>query len=160
MKFITILCCSLVVCFGSACSLGGDDPPTEEGFPPGSGQVSASIGGVTFSASGKPAVVVTKTATGFTIDASTSTATLTLNFTGVGKIGTYTLGTGGSGTATYTSGGSTWTTSEIGGGGSVNVNSFSTAQAIGSFTFTAGPVDGTSATGTKVVTSGAFNVIF
>jgi hypothetical protein len=56
------------------------------------------------------------------------------------------------------SNGAAWIATQANGNGELRIDSFTNTNASGSFTFDAVPVAGTSATGTKVVTNGVFNV--
>jgi hypothetical protein len=54
----------------------------------------------------------------------------------------------------------TWTSGQPGGSGSVTITSVSDARIAGTFEFAALPAPGTSATGTRQVTNGRFDVTF
>jgi hypothetical protein len=75
--------------------------------------------------------------------------------------GTYPLGVGGTvfgGSATISNGASIWTTPLSGEAGTVTVSSVSPTRIAGTFSFTATPALGTSATGSRVVTQGTFDM--
>lgn len=74
--------------------------------------------------------------------------------------GTYTVGVTSPANFSLTIGSAGWQAAILLGSGSLTVTSISAAGAKGTFQFTGGPVPGTAATGTKVVTPGAFDVKF
>ena len=74
--------------------------------------------------------------------------------------GTYTVGVTSPANFSVTIGSAGWQAAITLGSGSLTVTSISAAGAKGTFQFTAGPVSGTTASGTKVVTAGAFDVKF
>lgn len=89
---------------------------------------------------------------------------LTLTVTGVQAAGTFALGPATAGSSIEISRIAqpigTWVTAAAGGTGTVTVAELTTSRARGTFSFTGGPVAGSGATGTKVVTEGVFEVRF
>lgn len=126
----------------------------------GTGTMSATVDGGTFSASGQGKVVATRAGgSNFSITgANTTGAQIAIIMGGVTSPGTYDIGAGGVGAATYSNGSSTWLSATTGGTGTITFTMLTTTHATGTFSFIAAPVAGTSATGPKVVTAGSFDV--
>jgi len=74
--------------------------------------------------------------------------------------GTYTVGVTSPANFSVTIGSAAWQAAITLGSGSVTVTSISAAGAKGTFQFTAAPLPNTTATGTKAVTAGTFDVKF
>jgi len=83
-----------------------------------------------------------------------------LSLPGITSTGTVNLGAGNLGVAQVILGTQAWTTSLVGGTGSVTVTSLDANGAKGTFTFTGIAAPNTGATGTKAVTNGSFDVKF
>ena len=154
------------VCAVSAVACKPQTPPdadeSSSEAPAGSGTVSANVGGANFSASGTGNVIAARETSGanFSISANSGGATLAVVMSGPTAPGTYNLGPGGVGAGSYTAGASAWQSSIGAGTGTVTFTVLTTAHATGTFSFNGAPVLGTSATGTKSVTSGVFDVSF
>jgi hypothetical protein len=145
----------------------------QTGTAVGNGSLSATIDGVAWvSAANETIVTSTATSPGeFSISGTQGTPT---NYTtlslGLGYIGsapaTYPLGVNAAttpgGTATVlgivSSAFSDWSTDLSGSAGTITFATFAGGRMTGSFLFTAPPVAGTGTTGTRVVTSGAFDL--
>lgn len=89
-----------------------------------------------------------------------ATGTVALSISGITAPGSFTVGSTsavGAFTIPPTPGGAVWSSS-ISGTGTIDVTTFNlaTRKATGTFTFTAAPVPGTSATGTVSITTGVF----
>jgi hypothetical protein len=157
-----LLACVCVVsamrCHQTMESNDGSSPPA----PAGTGTVSANVGGSNFSSSGSGNVIAARESSGanFSITANSGGATLAVIMSGPTGPGTYNLGPGGVGAANYTAGASEWLSSIGSGTGSVTFTVLTSTHATGTFSFNGAAVLGTSATGTKSVTSGVFDVAF
>lgn len=110
---------------------------------------------------GRPGVIASRSGDNVTIAGTMSNgAQVILTVSGISKGGTYSLASGGLGAGTYQLDDATWMSNSTGGTGTITLTTLSQVQAIGSFTFTAAPLAGTTATGTKAITDGTFNVLF
>lgn len=159
-----LLVCGLVAC--------GDDDATGPGGGGGEG-VSATIGGQSFRGSLATAANYTENefTGGILAFAGThssgpgNTRQLTVNVVGINGTGTYQVGAGHNSIVTYVevslSGNNmqtaTWTSTLVGGSGSVTVTELTETRARGTFEFTLVPSD-QGAVGNKVVTNGKFDV--
>lgn len=97
------------------------------------------------------------------VSGTNGTYQIVMNVPGVAATGTYNVGPGNFGVAQLiqvTNGTPTWTSSLVGGAGSVTVTTLTATRVAGTFTFTAAASPGTSATGTRAVTNGSFDVKF
>lgn len=123
------------------------------------GSMSASIGGTAWNAN---LSVAASRAGNVLAIAGVSSDQRQINITipNVTTTGTVNLGVGQQGVATITLGTQAWVTSLVGGTGSVSITTLTANRAAGTFTFTAAASTNTGATGTKAVTSGAFDVNF
>ncbi len=127
----------------------------------GTGTVSAKVDGAAVSATGANNVVVGRSGSSFSIVANlNSTTRVSLIMDGATTAGTYSLASGGLGAGQYASGTATWLSTLVGGLGTVTFTTLNTTQAVGTFSFTGVAVVGTTATGTKTITEGSFNVSF
>jgi hypothetical protein len=125
--------------------------------PNGNGTISATIDGASWTASAE--VQATYIAYVLAIGGLDSQArTIVISIPDVMTTGTFTLGAGQPAAAVVTFGAQIWNTALTGGTGSVTLSTLSGSHAIGSFSFTAPPNAGSGATGTKVITSGTFDV--
>jgi hypothetical protein len=141
----------------------GSDPTGSDGDGTGNGTLTALIGGVSFS--GSLAASATYQSGSLSIAAVDhgNSRVLVITLSHVGGPGTYALGWGQSGIAQYfESDGVTsekgWATSIQGATGTVMVTELSATGVKGTFAFTLQPLSSTSATGSKGVTNGSFNL--
>lgn len=74
--------------------------------------------------------------------------------------GTFDIGAGQPGVAVVTANGQTWSSTLVGGTGSVTVTTLTATHAAGTFTFVATALTTSGATGNKTVTTGSFDVTF
>jgi hypothetical protein len=124
--------------------------------PNGNGTITAKIDGVSWNASAE--VQATYIAYVLAIGGLDSQArTVVLSIPSVMGTGTFALTAGQPAFATVTFGAQTWSSALTGGTGSVTISTLTGSHAIGTFNFTA-PANTGGATGTKVVTSGTFDV--
>jgi hypothetical protein len=136
----------------------GKDSPSEPQLNL-DGSMSARIDGSSWSATSALAVAYSGGILAFAGSDATSTTI------GIGVIpdgpGTYPIGTNQPTNANLTFGaGKSWGAASTSGSGSVTITAIDANSATGTFEFTAEPVATTGATGTHVVTSGAFSVKF
>jgi hypothetical protein len=124
---------------------------------PTNGSITATVDGSSFSA-----VTVAATYTGGIMGlGGTDSQGRTLGIGGqIPGPGTYTIGPTSPANFALTIGSASWQAAITLGSGTLTVTSISAAGAKGTFQFTAGPVPGTTASGNKVVTQGAFDVKF
>lgn len=157
---ILIAVCSAVA-YASACRSPSDGPSSDTSGT-GTGTVDYSDDGKPVMTSGKSAVTAPASTDGaFSIvAASGSGAKLALIFNGVTSTGTYSLAAGGMGAGSYELGDSQWLSTVGGGSGSVTFTTLSSKRAIGTFSFVAGPVLGTSASGTKTISAGSLDITY
>ncbi len=124
--------------------------------PNGNGTISATIDGASWTASAE--VQATYIAYVLAIGGLDSQArSIVISIPNVMGTGSFALAAGQPAYATVTFGTQTWSTALTGGTGSVTLSTLSGSHAIGTFSFTA-PANTGGATGTKVVTSGTFDV--
>jgi hypothetical protein len=146
---------ALVVVLASGC--GGDS-----GTNPGDDNtMSATVAGTAWS--GTLAVQGTHGGNVLAVSGTNGTYQIQLTVPGVAATGTFNFGPGNLGVAQLvqvTTGTPAWTSSLVGGAGSITVTTLTTTRAAGTFTFTAAASPGTSATGTRTVTNGTFDVQF
>ena len=148
----------------SAVGCGGSDSNgvTNPNPQQSAGTMSARIDGATWTAS---AVTVAVNTNGLIISgASTSGIGVAVGASRLLGTGTQTFGTGTNfnALATMTTGTQSWSATGIQGSnssGSVTLTTLTATRAVGTFTFNAAALAG-GATGTKVVTSGVFDVTF
>lgn len=148
---------------------GGDNPasPGQEtgtgGSVPNHGTVTAIVDGVAYSGIARQP---TTTSGILFVTSDTSALTVTITFIAPATVGTVTTDFHPMGSVVFhlttrmgmvTTG--TWSALLTQGSGTLTVASFSATGASGTFSFTALPT-GAGATGSKVVTNGAFNVTF
>lgn len=124
---------------------------------PTNGAITATVDGGSFSA-----VTVAGTYTGGIMGlGGTDSQGRTIGIGGqIPGPGTYPIGPTSPANFSLTIGTASWQAAITLGSGSLTVTSISAAGAKGTFQFTAGPVPGTTASGNKVVTQGAFDVKF
>ncbi|MBK7595943.1 MAG: hypothetical protein IPP98_01475 [Gemmatimonadetes bacterium] len=123
--------------------------------------MSATVAGTAWS--GTLAVQVTYAGNVLAVSGTNGTYQIVLTVPGVNATGTYNVGPGNLGVAQLvqvTAGTPAWTSSLVGGAGSITVTTLTASRAAGTFTFTAAASPGTSATGTRSVTNGSFDVQF
>jgi hypothetical protein len=77
-----------------------------------------------------------------------------------GGTGTYTVGPVNPTNMSLTEGSSQWVASSLGGSGTVTVTALTATRVAGTFSFVAAPLPGGSASGTRTVTSGEFDLEF
>ena len=148
----------------SAVGCGGSDSNgvTNPNPQQSAGTMSARIDGAAWTAS---VVTVAVNTNGLIISgASTSSTGVAVGASRLLGTGTQTFGTGTNfnALATMTTGTQSWSATGIQGSnssGSVTLTTLTATRAVGTFTFTAAALAG-GATGTKVVTSGVFDVTF
>ncbi len=141
------------IVFAAAC--GGD-----EGTGPNGGAITATIDGQSWN--GSLAVQATHSSNVLAIGGvNNAQQQIMITIPGVSAPGTFTLGAGQGGIAQVVIGTTqAWTTSMVGGTGTVTVTELNANGAKGTFSFTGIASPGTSATGTKAVTNGSFDVEF
>lgn len=136
----------------------GSDSGTNSGD---ASTMSATVAGTAWN--GTLAVQGTYAGNVLAISGTNGTYQLQLTIPGVTTTGTYNFGPGNAGIAQLvqvTTGTPAWTSSLVGGTGSITVTTLSATRAAGTFSFTGAASPGTAATGTRVVTNGAFDVKF
>lgn len=169
VKLIAILSLSIIVIVLSSCSqkpantanttqAGSKTPPS--GNSSGRGSISAKIDGVQWNS------VITSagyTNVGLVIsgaDNSNPTRSFGLGIAAI-STGTFQITPQNPvGNATWTVGSATWQMNVSGGDGTITITSLTSTGASGTFSFTMVPLPNTSATGTKTITDGVFNVTF
>lgn len=137
----------------SACGDDGGDPPV------GAGRVTATVGGTDFT--GSLAVTAKRESNNLTIGAvganGRQIAITLLNVTATGAVP---VGAGSASFVQYAESSQQWLSNLTGGTGTVNLTTYTSTHATGTFSITA-PAFGTSgATGTKTVTNGSFDVSY
>ncbi|MBK6494210.1 MAG: hypothetical protein IPO52_12535 [Gemmatimonadetes bacterium] len=123
--------------------------------------MSATVAGTAWS--GTLAVQGTHGGNVLAVSGTNGTYQIQLTIPGVAATGTFNVGPGNLGVAQLvqvTTGTPAWTSSLVGGAGSITVTTLTATRAAGTFTFTAAASPGTSATGTRSVTNGSFDVQF
>ncbi len=142
----------------SGCGGGGTTNPVQNG----SGKFKATIDGSAWNSSTSAAAA---SAGGiFTLVGSqvgSNVTSMSMSFYSIGAPGTYPLGVGGSvagGIATITAAPASWSTPLSGAAGSVTITSVSATRIAGTFSFQATPTLGQTATTTRVVTQGEFDL--
>ena len=136
----------------------GGDSSTNSG---NESTMTATIAGTAWS--GSLAVQGTLAGNVLAISGTNGTYQLQLTIPGVTTTGTFNFGPGSAGIAQLvqvTTGTPAWTSSLVGGTGSITVTTLTANRAAGTFTFTGAASPGTAATGTRAVTNGAFDVKF
>jgi hypothetical protein len=136
----------------------GDDSGTNSG---NTSTMSATVAGTAWS--GSLAVQGQYGANLLSITGTNGTYQIALNVPGVASTGTFNFGPGNLTVAQLvqvTTGTPTWTSSLVGGTGSITVTTLTASRAAGTFSFTGAASPGTSATGTRAVTNGSFDVRF
>ncbi|MEQ1691328.1 MAG: DUF6252 family protein [Gemmatimonas sp.] len=139
------------------CGGGGSTNPGPTASP-----FTATIDGVSWSSSTSAAVSSTGgifTLVGSQIGANVTS--ISMSFYSIGVPGTYPLGVTGSvagGIGTVTASPSTWSTPLSGAAGSVTISAVSATRIAGTFNFNATPLLGQTATNTRVVTQGQFDL--
>ncbi len=152
-----------VVMLGAAAACGGDDGNGPSGS---NGSMSATIAGAAWNAN----LTVQGTYQGNVLGiggnggSGANAFQINITLTNVTAAGTFNLGPTAFGNiAVLTAVGSpvsSWTSSGVGGTGTVTVTELTSTGAKGTFSFTGTASPGTAATGTKAVTSGSFDVEF
>lgn len=145
----------LAVACGSD-STGPDPDPTPD---PSNSSMSARIDGQPWTANVGIQAVRASGAIG--LAGGNGDVIISLGFVGSGP-GTFTIGgpSGANGTVSESNGTVAWTTSAGGGSGSIVVTTLDDTRVAGTFSFVAPASAATSATGTRTVTEGTFNVRF
>lgn len=127
---------------------------------PGSNStMSANIAGAAWS--GTLATQGVYTSNLLSVSGSNGTYQIAINIPNLTATGTYQLGAGNFGVAQVihvTGNMAAWTTSLVGGTGTVTVSTLSADRAVGTFSFTGMASPGTPATGSRAVTNGSFDV--
>lgn len=146
---------ALVTLLAAGC---GGDSGTNAG---NESTMTATVAGTAWS--GTLAVQGTHAGNVLAISGTNGTYQLQLTIPGVVATGTFNFGPGNPGIAQLvqvTTGTPAWTSSLVGGAGSITVTTLTANRAAGTFTFTGAASPGTAATGTRAVTNGAFDVRF
>ena len=154
MPFSRPAALALAVLLVAACGDSGTNSGNES-------TMTATVAGSAWS--GTLAVQGTHNGNVLAISGTNGTYQLSLTIPGVAATGTFNFGPGTLGIAQLvqvTTGTPAWTTSLVGGTGSITVTTLTATRAAGSFSFTGAASPGTSATGTRAVTSGSFDVTF
>jgi len=154
LSWIVIVACALVASCGGANQ--AVTPPT----PVGTSNMSATIDGTPWTAAGSAfysngALSVSGT--------SATTPPQAIGFAlVVSRPGTYPIGAGNvtGANAVLTVGAASWQAIPTSGTGSITVDTLNTHSASGTFAFTAAPVPGTTASGTRIVAAGQFDISF
>ncbi len=95
------------------------------------------------------------------ISGTNGTYQVALTVPGVSAPGTYAVGPGNSGIAQLVqiiTGTPTWTSSLVGGSGTIVVTALTASRVAGTFSFSGAPSPGSSASGTRAVTNGTFDL--
>jgi hypothetical protein len=166
-----IVCCVLAAWVGLACgsdgpNAPGDDPnnPNNPNNPGGSGgpingSFTAVVDGTAFNAS----IIIPAMSSGASaIGASSSSLTIAFAWLDQG-VGTYTIGQSIGMNANLTlvaTGSPQWIAAATMGSGTLNITTRTTNRVAGTFNFSMVPSPGGTATGTRNVTNGAFDVTF
>jgi hypothetical protein len=125
--------------------------------PSGNGTISASIDGASWT--GATTVQASYIASVFVVGGLDSQGRqIVITIPGVAAGGTFSLNSGEAAFAVVGFGAQIWSTSLTGGTGSITISTWSGSHAVGTFSFTAPPNAGSGASGTKVVSSGTFDV--
>jgi hypothetical protein len=125
--------------------------------PSGNGTISASIDGASWT--GATTVQASYIASVFVVGGLDGQARqIVITIPDVAAAGTFSLNSGQAAFAVVSFGAQIWSTTLTGGTGSVTISTWSGSHAVGTFSFTAPPNTGSGATGTKVITSGTFDV--
>jgi hypothetical protein len=159
-----------------ACGGGGGDATSPSGGnqnpggSTGTTQMTATINGQSFAASGTAAVFAAQLDANSGsyllsgVETAASARAITFSFSGIAGPGTYPLGVdgvsvaGGIGSVSV-SATNVWTTGLTGGSGTITITSLTTTRIAGTFTFTANAAGG-NATGTQSITNGSFDAGF
>lgn len=166
----------LSLCIGAqlvltACGTATQNPagptatPATTNTPPVNGSMSANIDGAQWTAN--TVVTLKSPATlglpsgSLSVTGSSTSPSLIMGFAVPAAAGTYTIGSAGAQNAGFQdSSGGAWTANEFKGSGTITVSSFTSTSASGTFAFNLPSLVNTTATGTKVITQGVFNVTF
>jgi len=172
MRGILRTCAAFALVAAVACGGGESDPGDGggDGGGGGGGGGGGSNGNITATVDGQPwqSSVTSEQAQVGPLGAITiqgtyaNSTTITLNLYNIDQPGTYPLGVtaatvGGTGVVSSTTGRS-WFTPGSGAAGSVTLTTLTASRIVGTFSFNAEPLGG-GATGTKVVTNGAFDLL-
>ena len=141
--------------FGAAC--GSDTGPSD----PTNGTMTARIDGSSWRATVAIAATYQNGILAVAGGDPVSGGTPTVGFAALATApGTFTIGGTGPANGLVTVGSSTWQAAAGTGSGSITITAISATGARGTFQFTALPVAGTPASGTRTVTEGVFDVTF
>ena len=159
---------AFVALFFTAAACGSSNPAGGGGGGGGSttlanGSLSGSIAGSSFSANTAIAVIYIPGAPAILSVAASDSQGRLLGFAlSLASTGTYSINDSSFAIFIVDIGAQQWQADAFvaGGSGTITFTTFTTNHAVGSFSFTANPVAGTGATGSKSVTGGAFNVTY
>jgi hypothetical protein len=162
LRSVIYLCLAVAACGG-----GDGNPAQPGGSGSGSGGSLSTKGTLTCLVDGVSYTggINSATYTNGVLNIASNSASLTLavGFAARGGVGTIQVSSGNVSVSVITTNGSTvtgsWLGTNIGGTGSVTINTLTSTGASGTFSFTA-PAAGSGATGIKTVTSGVFSATF
>lgn len=153
MKRLAFLALVLATATVSACGDDGGNPPV------GAGKVGATVDGNTFT--GSLSVTALKSADTLLITAvGSNTRQIAIRLAGVTASGAVAVGPGSASYVQFSQATQQWVSNLAGGAGTVNLTTFTTTHATGTFTVTGAALTTSGATGTKAVTSGSFDVSY
>ena len=149
---------SVIACGGDSTGPGDDDDDDDNPIVLANGSMSARIDGAQWRAS---AAIAATNNNGLVAIAGTDGTGRTIAFGVIaGGTGTFTTNSTSGTNFLIAEGGASWHALLTTGNGSITFTTLTATRAVGSFSFTAPPVGGTTASGTRNVTQGAFDVTF
>jgi len=140
---------------GSSSDNGTTGPNNNNHNPSGARSMSAKVDGVAWTATAVGAGITNGIAI---VSGATATQGVTISF--VPTTGTQTITPTGIVIGSVIVGGQMWQTNGTGGSGTVTVTSASATRVVGTFSFTAPPFTGNTASPARQVTAGTFDVTF
>lgn len=156
---------ALTTILWAVAACGGSDGPMGPNNPnnPNNGTFSARIDGSNWAATIITPAVTNVSGGVSAIGAGSPSFTMAFAWQDQQGTGTWTIGGGGSSigfNANLTVSGQQWIASSIGGSGTLTITTRTANRVAGTFTFTMVPSAGSSATGTRNVTNGQFDITF
>lgn len=156
MSRVYIAALAVIVAAAVGCSDDKSTTPTT-----GNKTLRATIAGTAWN--GSLAVQGSRVGNVLAISGTDGSYQLAITIPSVAATGTYNFGPGNVGVAQVvqvSAGASTWTSSLVGGSGSLVLTTFTATRAAGTFSFVGAASPGTPATGTRAVTGGSFDITF
>lgn len=126
--------------------------------PSGDASFTATVDGANFT--GSLAIQASHNSNVLAVAGTGNGTQIMITIPNVTTTGQFNVGAGNPGIAQVVVGTSVWSSTLVGGTGTVNVTTLNDDGAAGTFTFTGMATPGSPATGQKVVTNGTFNVKF